>query len=122
MVDLVSYDNVLVICSVLMVVGVIVGTKALLVSVKEVELLRKMGRSEIEEPVIGSVGSSMLGAILAGVGSATIVALYGIGPAFLYLGPVASIVAAIGVIACFLQDLRDEKKVEEVFDREQKRP
>ena len=121
--DIVSYETVLVICVVLMGIGVTVGIMALKISVKEVTLLRKMGRTEgSEEQVIGSVGSSMLGAILAGLGSATIVGLYGVGPEFLYLGPVATIVAAVGVIVCFVQDITDEKKVEDLYEREKKGP
>ncbi len=119
--DIVSYGNVLVICVVLLVVGVVVGVMALKISVREVTLLRKMGHTEgLEQEVIGSAGSSVLGAVLAGVGSATIVGLYGVAPEFLYLGPIATIVASIGVIACFIQDITDEKKVEEIYDREQK--
>jgi len=115
----ISYEVGLVISIVLMAVGVFVGTLALMQSIKEVRLLRRMGLDDLseDEKVVGSPISSVTGAAIAGLGSATIVALYGVDGQFFYLGPIAALVSAAGVIACFIQDIVDEKRVERVYEQ-----
>lgn len=115
----ISYQFGLVISIVLMAVGMFVGTLALMQSIKEVRLLRKMGLEDLgeDEQVVGSPASSTAGAAIAGLGSATVVALYGVDGQFFYLGPIAALVSAAGVIACFIQDIVDEKRVERVYEQ-----
>ena len=114
----ISYEVGLVISIILMAVGLFVGTLALMQSINEVQLLRRMGLEDSEdEQVVGSPVSSITGAALAGLGSATIVALYGVDGQYFYLGPIAALVSAAGVIACFIQDIVDEKRVERAYER-----
>lgn len=92
--------------------GVSIAIKALKASVLEIELLREIGDIGDSEDIIGSPVSSVVGAIIAGLVSATIVGLYGVHGFFMFLGPLSAFVSAIGVIVCFMSDLRDAKEVE----------
>jgi hypothetical protein len=84
---------------------------ALINSVKEVRYIREMGEMK-DGAILGSPASSVIGAALAGVVSAALVGLYGVGPAFMYLGPLSVVASAVGVIWCFTRDIKDAREVE----------
>jgi hypothetical protein len=50
---------------------------------------------------------SLAGAIISVIVSSVAIAVYGIGPAFLYLGPVASLLSPIAVTYCLYQEFID---------------
>jgi hypothetical protein len=50
----------------------------------------------------------LLGAVIAVVGSAAAISLYGMGPALLYVGPGLALLSAVAVSYCLRAEYRDE--------------
>ena len=51
---------------------------------------------------------SLIGALLAVVGSAAAISVYGAGPMFLYLGPALALSSAVAVSYCLRTEYRDD--------------
>ena len=111
-----AYNLSIIIGAILFIYGVNVAIRALKGSIKEIELLAEIDedkiRESVEEEITDSPYISILGALIAGLVSASIVGLYGVNGVFMYLGPLSAFVSAVGVIVCFFSDLRDAQKVE----------
>jgi len=77
-----------------------------------IQRFRLIEHGKLSGEDLGKVGNpitALSGAVIAGAMSAIVIGLYGVGPGFLYLGPTAGIVGTIGVIICFVYELKDLK-------------
>lgn len=99
--------------AIICLIGAYVAIKALSGSIQEVRLVWAKKDDE-EDEIIGSALHSTMGAVIAGMLSAAIVGSYGLGPMFLYLGPISAIACAIGVIWNFTTELKEQKKSREL--------
>lgn len=68
--------------------------------------LRKavLTRNHVDEGEEDRYHFSFAGAVISVVISATAIAIYGVGPGFLYLGPIAALLSPIAVTYCLYQD------------------
>lgn len=110
-----GFNEIIIVGLILFAAAIVIAFTAFKVSIEEVQLLRQLNEEDqkrcSDDTVRGSAWSAVLGATLAGGAAAVIIGLYGVGPGFLYLGPLVALAASIGVMVCFFSDIRDRNEV-----------
>ncbi len=114
-----GFTEVFIVGVILFAAAIIIAFIALKVSIEEVQLLQQLNEEDQQrcspDVVTGSAWTAVAGATLAGGAAAVIIGLYGVGPAFLYLGPLATLIASVGVMVCFFSDIRDRNEVKNLL-------
>ncbi|MFO0753127.1 MAG: hypothetical protein U0411_07380 [Thermodesulfovibrionales bacterium] len=110
-----TFAGVLTIGIILFALAILFAFIAFKGSIEEVQLTRSLNEEDqkivTDETVRDSPWSAAIGAAIAGLSAAIIVGLYGVGPGYLYLGPLSALVATVGITVCYFSDIRDKNEI-----------